>query len=133
MTTVFLVVHFQHFYNAVVAYQLSITHIHSSHHRIIADDYSRLDVLVSNPSLDQFFVMSDTHKIDIFLFFPLYNHHFVLVYWQIFSFLNFAFCVSTGTPYFDAMYPLCQSVGCIAYYTYQGLKTNCPRSYGIPD
>jgi hypothetical protein len=32
MTTVFLVEHFQPFSSAVVAYQLSIIHIHSSHH-----------------------------------------------------------------------------------------------------
>jgi hypothetical protein len=85
--------------SAAVAYQLSITHIHSSHHRFIVDDYfGLLDVLVSNPSLDQFSAMSGTRKTNIFLVFPLHGHQFVIVYCNIFSF-NFAFFILWATPF----------------------------------
>jgi hypothetical protein len=72
MTKVFLVVLFQPFSSAALAYQVSVTHIHSSHHRILVDDnFGLLDVLASNPSLDQFFVMSGTRKTNVFLVFLL--------------------------------------------------------------
>jgi hypothetical protein len=70
MMKVILVVQFQPSSYAAVPNQLNITYIHSSHHQIIVDDDSGLlDVLVSNPSLDQFFVMSGTYKTNIFLVF----------------------------------------------------------------
>jgi hypothetical protein len=57
---------------------LSITHVHSCHHRIIVDDhFGLLDVLASNPSLDQFFVMSVFHKTNGFLVFPLHNYQVI--------------------------------------------------------
>jgi hypothetical protein len=86
MLKVFLVVIFQPFSSAAVAYQLSITHIHSSHHQIIVDYYfGLLDFLASNPSLDKFFVTSVTHRTNIFLAFPFHYHKFVLVECHIFS------------------------------------------------
>jgi hypothetical protein len=72
MMKVFLAVLFQAFSSAAVAYQESITHIHSSHHRIIVDNnFGLLDVLASNLSLNQFLVVSGTHKTNVFLVFPL--------------------------------------------------------------
>jgi hypothetical protein len=68
----------QPFSSAVVAYQESITHIHSCHHRIIVDDdFGLLDILASNPSLDPFFVMSASYKTNVFLVFLLYNYQVV--------------------------------------------------------
>jgi hypothetical protein len=61
------------------------------------------DDLVSNPSLDQFFTMSVAHKTNIFGF-ALHDHQVVLVYWHIFSNLNFAFFILAGIPYFDAVF-----------------------------
>jgi hypothetical protein len=63
--------------------------------------------------------MTDIQKTNIFVVLPLHDHQFVLVHWHMFSFLNVAFLISTGTLYFDAM---CQSVCCITYYADQGFK-----------
>jgi hypothetical protein len=51
------------------------------------------------------------------------------LYTGTFSFLNFAFFTSTHTSYLWRNVSVCW----IAYYTDQGLKTNCPRSYSISD
>jgi hypothetical protein len=66
---------FQAFSSAAEAYQVSITHIHSSHHQLIVNDYfGFLDLLASNPSLDQFFAMSGVHKANTCLIF-----HFIII------------------------------------------------------
>lgn len=63
MTTVFLVVHFQHFSSTAAACQLIITYIYPSHDWIIVVAYSGLhSVLVSNPTLDKLSIMGGTHK-----------------------------------------------------------------------
>jgi hypothetical protein len=89
---VFLRVLFHLFYSAAVAYQLVITHIHTCHCKIIADCYfGLLNVLVSNPSLNQFFIMCDIHQTSMFHVFTVHDHKFNLVYCHIF--LLFKFCL----------------------------------------
>jgi hypothetical protein len=102
---VFPVVLFQSFSSAVVTYKVSITHMNTSHHRIIVHYLGLLDILPSNSILNQLLVMSDAHKTDVFSVFPLYNHQFVIVNCHTFSFSKFAYFISSGTPYFDAVFP----------------------------
>jgi hypothetical protein len=84
--------------SAVVAHQESITSILSSHHRIIVSSYfGFLDILDSNPSLDQFFVTSASHKTNGFFASLLHNYQSVLVNCHTF-FFQFTF-ISSGIPF----------------------------------
>jgi hypothetical protein len=84
------------FFSAVAAYQLSINY---SHHRIIVNEYfGFLDVLVSNPSLDQYFVMSGIRKTEIsFLSF-------------LFMIINVSLYIATCSPFSILPCSFCQAV-----------------------
>jgi hypothetical protein len=62
-----------------IAFQVSITEVHTSHPRIIINDYFGLHhVLPLNPSWNHFFV-SGSYKTNIFFVFPLLYHQSVFV------------------------------------------------------
>jgi hypothetical protein len=93
---VFLVVLFQPSSSAAVAYQESITHIHTFHHWIVVKNYfGLLDVLASNPSLDQVLSWVGLIRQISFLSFhimiiicPCRLLHFLLFFFQFFLSLS---------------------------------------------